>query len=166
MRKNFSSNLLSPKQTGLPRGVTTLVIQSLDGKGRIFVPGRRATPLQVEDMNEAIVSHALQATTDYGWDLTPEEMLGVCILTEGRGVPFFRAFGRVWPKKEVGGVLNLWARRKQTNHQTRGLARFNANLMGADSIPRYLKGTCTGLIFDIGATGATVSAIMPSLAEC
>lgn len=147
--------------------VTVLGIESLAGKRRVFVPGRRSTPIQVRRMHERIVAYAVRALLMQGWNLRPEKMIGISILTEGAGVPFFEAFNRIWLGKQIGGCLHVWARRKMTDGPTpdRSMARFQAEIRGIDNILQKnpIKGA-TGLIFDIGATGATLETVVPAIA--
>jgi hypothetical protein len=161
---------VAAKQLGLfppYNKVTILGIESLAGKRRVFVPGRRSTPIQVRRMHERIVAYAVQALLEHGWNLSAEKTVGISILTEGAGVPFFDALNRVWLGKQIGGCLHVWARRKMTDGPgpNRSMARFQAEIRGVDSIleENPIKGA-TGLIFDIGATGATLEIVVPVIA--
>lgn len=167
MERDFLRWPVEAEQTGLPPEVTVLVVESLAGKQRIFVPGRRSGPLQVREFNQGMVAAAIQALMDGGWELHPERMVGVSILTEGAGAPFFEAFNQVWPNQTPGGVAHVWARRQLNNKASLGrtYAHFDARLLGLDTtLKKHPVPGAVGVMFDIGATGATQREVVPAIA--
>lgn len=155
------------ESTGLPEGVMVLVVESLAGKRRLFVPGRRSTPLQVREFNRRMVVHTLRSLISAGWVLEPQNTVGVSVLTEGAGVPFLESFDLIWPDLVPGGVLHIWARRKMGEGVNFGgtYAHFEAQLKGLDVVPvGQINGGWTGILFDIGATGATMGVVVQNIA--
>lgn len=113
-----------------------------------------------------MVAYTLQALKGNGWNLQPEQLVGISILTEGAGVPFSEAFHQVWPNKTAAGVLHIWARRAQINGPTPTTnAQFRAQLKGLDItlLENPIPGA-VGIMFDIGATGATLEVVIPTIA--
>jgi len=157
-----------PEATGVQRGVLTIAVESLPGKRRIFTPGRLCNPLQVRNYHSLMIAYIVRAVIGAGWDLVPEQMVGISILTEGSGVPFFEALNRVWPNKQLGGLLNVWARRKPNNgvFLEGNISDYEALMTGKDTVlkEKPIK-NAIGLIFDIGATGSTQQTVVPDIAE-
>lgn len=143
-----------------------IVIQSLPGKRRIFVPGRRSTPYQVGLYHRQIIAFSLKAILQSGWRLDPGRVVGVPILTEEYGTHFFEAFNLVWPKQKVGGVMATWAKRSRVRKAKRGEKHdpFIARTVRVDTTAlKHIDERGVLVFFDIGATGSTLSAVVPEV---
>lgn len=143
-----------------------IIIQSLAGKKRIFVPGRRATPYQVGLYHRQIIALSLISILQYGWKLDPHRVVGAPILTEGYGTHFFEAFNLVWSRQKVGGVMAVWAKRSRVRKAKKGEKHdvFVTQTVRIDrtAIERLDKSGVL-VFFDIGATGSTLSAVVPEV---
>lgn len=147
--------------TGLPKGVTLLVIESIAGKRTLFVPGRRVGLWEAERLNEDMVVSTLRTLIEAGWDFRPQELIALPILTEGLGVPFISALHRIWPDQEPGGRCVSWLKRKKVRkaREDEAYDPFEAEAFRIDTtaIQELEPGlSATGLYFDIGATGTTI----------
>lgn len=160
-------------QVGIPGEVAIYVLETLwGGKPRIFGPGRRSTPLQVARFNRHIIAGALRAMTASGLELDPKSVVGVPILTEGLAfpTPFFQALEDVG-LGSGGGVFTIWVKRRPLHRVLRpeeNFLPFTARVLhhNEDDVTlrrlRQLEGNSGTLMFsDIGATGATIAAVVP-----
>ena len=165
LEHHFLTESVSNKKIGVAPSTTVLKIESLPGKRRVFTPGRECTPLETSRLNKKILANCLKGLINYGWKLKPEQMVGISLLTEGAGVPFFEIFDLVWPNKKVGGQLNLWARRKLEKESKNGTyAKFEAVLFGDDNtLEKHPIKDAVGVLYDIGATGSTLRTILPTI---
>ena len=173
MDTDYLCSRIHPKLTGLSPRVVVYVIESKDGKQRLYVPGRRTPPHLVAQLHEKIIAFSLRAVLALGehverWSLSPRTVVGVTIFTEGLGAPFTRAFAKVWPDEAVGGVCAAWSKRRVL--QKKALPETSYTLYAArvihfdDTALRYLPSNEGTLVFfDIGATGSTMRATVPQI---
>lgn len=154
--------------TGFPDKVMTIVVESLAGKRRIFVPGRRCSPYQVAQYHKKILGYCLKAILKIGWKISPKKLVGAPILTEGLGAPFFDAFHCVFPNQKMGGAITVWAKREKVEEIKNNGKRavFRAKVIRIDTTAlEYLGGRGILLLFDIGATGSTLEAVIPEVLQ-
>lgn len=102
----------------------------------------------------------------YGWKLDPRRIIGAPILTEGYGAQFFEAFNLVWPGQKMGGAMTIWAKRSRVRKAKRGEKHdvFVTRTVRVDTTAvEQLDNNGVLVFFDIGATGSTLSAVVPEV---